>query len=164
MKKPYALCIIDAQNLWYIPKRKGRRIDWWKLKRVFTDRYYADIYAYLVFDPIHTACDGFVKYLTHIGINPRVKFMTYDPETQQAGNTNWDDEMIAEAGEMVEGYQALIIVSGDHGFCDLIIENQAAGRQVEVASFPQCLSSLTKCLADKVTILNGDIFMDRKKQ
>lgn len=159
MEKPdYALALIDAQNLWYTPKEKwGALVDYKKLlDRMTSKNRHVDPIIYLVADSV-TDQSKFIEHLHGIGYTTRMKMMYH--LGGRARNTNWDKEMIEEAREMINAYSTLILVSGDHGFGELLQKARAAGKRTEIFCFESDFSQRLTDSADAVTFLDQDILM-----
>lgn len=164
MEKPdYALALIDAQNLWYTPKGKwGARVDYKKLlARISKKNRHVDPIIYLVADSV-TDQSKFIEHLHGIGYTTRMKMMYR--LGGRARNTNWDEEMIEEAREMMNAYSTLILVSGDHGFGELLEEARAAGKRTEIFCFESDFAQRLTDSADAVTFLDREILMAPRRR
>lgn len=138
MEKEKLLCMIDAQNLYYTPKKTYKaQVDFEKLMeriREQTGQMPVDAYIYLVADAVISQVP-FLSLLQKLGYRTRIKLMYFEEGAPK--NTNWDDEMIEDARRLMPDYSGIILVSGDHGFIPLLNEWAAAGKSTHIYCFKE---------------------------
>ena len=157
MTKRKTLALIDAENLYYAPKKKWKptaKLDYRKLYNLISaNDQDARAVVYLVADPVIDQ-NRFIDCLVKIGFIPKVK--TLYPENGQILNTNWDDEIIVDGLNMIDDYDSLIMVSGDSDFIPLLKAYREADKPTSVICFEDNFNPTLRDFADPITFLGED--------
>ena len=159
MSKPRILGLVDAENLYYTPRKRwgpGARIDFYKLYKIITAGgcRNSQVIIYLVADPIVNQIK-FIDRLKHIGYTPRMKVIY--PEKGKFQNSNWDPEIIEDAMAKICDFNKLVMVSGDGGFSPTLQAYLDQGKETAVLCFDSNFSAQLRSVAETVTFLDENI-------
>lgn len=155
------LGLVDAENLYYTPKKlwgPGAKVDFQRLYSLITNGGRpAEVIAYLVADPIIDQT-LFINRLVKIGYTPKVKAIYHRKGKYQ--NSNWDDEIIEDALELIDKTDKLILVSGDGDFIPMLKAYRKQEKQVHIICFQNDFCPQLKSVADSVTFLDEEILLN----
>ena len=152
------LALIDAQNIYYTPKRLygGRQIDYKKLREKISLGRASDQIVYLVADSLIDQT-SFLSRLRSMGYITRMKVLIY--RNEEVLNSNWDPEIIRDATSFMPFYETIVLVSGDGGYAPLLSDLRKQGKRVEVVCFDSDFSPLLADKAHEVRFLGGSDLM-----
>lgn len=138
MMKEKLLCLIDAQNLYYTPKKTyNSQLDFYKLLRRISKEvgpFTIDAIAYLVADAVVNQAP-FITLLQRFGYQTRLKLIQHNQG--EIKNTNWDSEIIQDARLLMPDYAGIILASGDCDFLPMLDEWTAARKKTYIFCFRQ---------------------------
>jgi len=167
MKKERVLALVDAENLYYTPRKiwgAKARVDFSKLYQLIAQGRSAESIAYesiiyIAGDPIIDQAP-FLQALVRMGYTPRIKIIY--SERGIYANGNWDEEIIRDGMARISDIDHLVLVSGDGGFSDLVEAYIKRGKRVTVHCFEDDFSPRLKG-ASEIAFLTQDILMPARR-
>lgn len=154
---------VDVQNLFYSAKNLYNAYpDYSKiLKHVVDNRQLICAFAYVVSANLPKQ-DEFFNALTNVGFEVKTKDLQIFPGGIKKGN--WDVGIAVDILRFKDRVDAIILVSGDGDFTDLIQYLKQQGVKAEVAAYSRSCSAKLKEAADEFTDLdiNSDNYLMKK--
>jgi uncharacterized LabA/DUF88 family protein len=146
---------VDVQNMYYSARALyDQRVDFGEiLKEAVGERKLIRAFAYVI-ETDHEEEASFFSALQERGYELRSKPI----QNFQGGNQkgDWDIGIAMDIVRMVEKLDAVILVSGDGDFADLLRFLKSRGVRAEVMAFGSSASSLLRAEADAVFDLSQD--------
>jgi len=138
--------LVDVQNMFYSAKHQYRaKLNFAKLlESAVQNRQLVRAIAYIVQTP-DIDQTNFINMLQQTGFEVKAKMLRLRPDGTAKGD--WDMGMAIDAISMADRLDALVLVSGDGDFVDLVSMLKARGVRVEVLSFPSSTAEELKQVA-----------------
>src|SRR5919199_4913024 len=138
--------LVDVQNMFYSAKHQYRaKLDFAKLlDGAVRGRQLIRAIAYIVQTP-DIDQTNFINMLQQTGFEVKAKVLRLRPDGTAKGD--WDMGMAIDAISLADRLDALVLVSGDGDFVDLVNMLKARGVRVEVLSFPSSTAEELKQVA-----------------
>jgi uncharacterized LabA/DUF88 family protein len=127
--------LVDVQNMFYSAKYQYRaKLNFTKLlEAAVQNRQLVRAIAYIVQTP-DIDQTNFINMLQQTGYEVKSKLLRLRPDGTAKGD--WDMGMAIDAISIADRLDALVLVSGDGDFVDLVNMLKGRGVRVEVVSFP----------------------------
>ncbi|MCA8961340.1 MAG: NYN domain-containing protein [Planctomycetes bacterium] len=160
--------LIDVQNMYYAARNLyNSKLEFSKLLRfLIRGRQLSRAIAYIVERP-GMEQEKFVEVLRRNGYEVRKKILIERSDGSQKGD--WDLGIALDAVALSDKVDAVVLVTGDGDFVNLVSFLMNRGVRVEIASFPEttALELIRSCsyyhrLNDKV-LLSGAQFQERER-
>lgn len=138
---------VDVQNLFYSAKHLyNSKVDFSKLMDTcLRERQLVRALAYIVQTP-DIDQSSFLNLLEHLGFEIRSKTLRLRPDGSAKGD--WDMGLAIDTISMADRLDAIVLVSGDGDFVDLVNMLKSRGVLVEVVSFPSNTAEDLKAAAN----------------
>lgn len=138
--------LVDVQNMFYSAKYQYRaKLNFTKLlEAAVQNRQLVRAIAYIVQTP-DIDQTNFINMLQQTGYEVKSKVLRLRPDGTAKGD--WDMGMAIDAISIAERLDALVLVSGDGDFVDLVNMLKGRGVRVEVLSFPSSTAEELKLAA-----------------
>jgi uncharacterized LabA/DUF88 family protein len=146
-KKQRIIIFIDNSNLFHSFQKLNFHCDYKKLKNVITnDRELVDLFLYTgIMYPVKRGDKAFLSKLSHLGFNVKTRAVKVTPsgiKKEKRIDVLMAVDMISSAYE--KNYDTLILVSGDGDFVPVLKKLKELGKNIEVWSFKDLLSTQIK--------------------
>ncbi|MBI3912439.1 MAG: NYN domain-containing protein [Armatimonadetes bacterium] len=150
--------LVDVQNMFYSAKHQYRaKLDFQKLlDAAVQDRQLVRAIAYIVQTP-EIDQTSFINTLRQIGYEVKTKMLRTRPDGTTKGD--WDMGMAIDAISMADRLDAIVLVSGDGDFVELVSMLKAQGVRVEVLSFPSSTAEELKLAATEFSPIGPDMLL-----
>jgi uncharacterized LabA/DUF88 family protein len=151
--------LVDVQNMFYSAKHQYRaKLNFTKLlETAVQHRQLVRAIAYIVQTP-DIDQTNFINMLQQTGFEVKSKVLRLRPDGTAKGD--WDMGMAIDAISMADRLDALVLVSGDGDFVDLVNMLKARGVRVEVLSFPSSTAEELKQVATSFTAIGPDLLLN----
>ena len=161
MTQKKILALIDAENLYYAPKKiwgPGSKLDYKKLFNLISKKsHLITAIAYLVADPVVDQ-NQFIKCLIKIGYTPKIK--TLYSQNGQIQNSNWDEDIIKDGLAMIEDTDELVMVSGDSDFIPMLKVYKEQHKSISIICFQDNFNPALRDYSDSITFLKENILLN----
>ncbi len=146
---------VDVQNMYYSARALyEQKVDFGEiLKEAVGDRQLIRAFAYVIRADKEEE-ENFFDALRNRGYELRVKDLLQFYGGNQKGD--WDVGLAMDVVRMVDKVDAIVIVSGDGDFADLLQYAQSRGVHAEVMAFGSSASSALRETADAILDLSAD--------
>jgi uncharacterized LabA/DUF88 family protein len=166
MNEQATLLQIDLQNLSYIAKARGQKIDIEKIWDHFNGReseVLMDALVYLIrgedFDN-----SKFEAKIDQLGYKIRAKqaIKSYKGGKSFYRNTNHDVMVVIDCLDRLDSFNKLILMSGNGDFADLCKYVRQKGKKVEIWSFKESYNPVLEPHADKIHFIDDEDFLYKR--
>jgi uncharacterized LabA/DUF88 family protein len=150
--------LVDVQNMFYSAKYQYRaKLNFTKLlEAAVQNRQLVRAIAYIVQTP-DIDQTNFINMLQQTGFEVKSKVLRLRPDGTAKGD--WDMGMAIDAISMADRLDALVLVSGDGDFVDLVNMLKGRGVRVEVLSFPSSTAEELKQAATEFAPIGPDMLL-----
>jgi uncharacterized LabA/DUF88 family protein len=150
--------LVDVQNMFYSAKYQYRaKLSYTKLLEAAVQcRQLVRAIAYIVQTP-DIDQTNFINMLQQTGFEVKSKVLRLRPDGTAKGD--WDMGMAIDAISMADRLDALVLVSGDGDFVDLVNMLKGRGVRVEVLSFPSSTAEELKQAATVFAPIGPDLLL-----
>jgi uncharacterized LabA/DUF88 family protein len=150
--------LVDVQNMFYSAKHQYRaKLNFAKLlDGAVQGRQLIRAIAYIVQTP-DIDQTNFINMLQQTGYEVKSKRLRLRPDGTAKGD--WDMGMAIDAISLADRLDALVLVSGDGDFVDLVNMLKGRGVRVEVLSFPYSTAEELRQVATVFTPIGPDMLL-----
>jgi len=164
LEKKRVIIFIDHANIFHNLEKLNIRINYLKLKEIFTKNYHlVGIFMYMgILDKVLPKKLNFLNYLKAQGFVIQQRPVTISPNgiKKQKGVDVFIYKDIVELAEE-DTYDKAILVSGDSDFMDVVRKLKELKKEIEIWSFKQSISRALIDEAGKENVSYIDDILDK---